>query len=373
MESCGRGHHKRRRKGARQAFFRRKNDERRRQQANKENIVANTPQPTSLTSTTMTLSDLQESMAKVSLPEHWQAFNADGVVQWSRMEIGHGSLLQPTASILLCNSLTWSVHIRGKKVPATCKLLAEFPSLISSPTILSNLIRCVHEAQAILTKFLSLCVRSEEGQWRKEETSLPTWTVRHQMATALWEGLNVIWFLTTWVVVYAACQSFRSTLRSAVHRSSQDNTAVSSHTNYIHLTPDEKNERLKNLHQSLRAAKQQSNRLQSKINQLIESEGIQLQPNDAEDISQIVEDVTPTVIEKVHLKESFGISRGSITDSGTNFRWGGTLLCFVLLLTWSICQLQHTEPFARVASLIYHRRERYQTIRTGFQLIVVFK
>ena len=47
----------------------------------------------------------------------------------------------------------------------------------------------------------------------------------------------------------------------------------------------------------VRTAKQQSNRLQSKINQLIESEGIQLQPNDAEDISQIVEDVTPTVVE----------------------------------------------------------------------------
>ena len=302
MESCGRGHHKRRRKGARQAFFRRKNDERRRQQANKENIVSNTSQPTSLTSTTMTLSDLQQSMANVSLPEHWQAFNADGVVQWSRMEIGHGSLLQPTASILLYHSLTWSVHIRGKKVPATCKLLAEFPSLISSPTILSDLICCVHQAAVCPGNtdkdFVTVC--EKRGGTMKKGGDVIAYldsTSPDGHCSVRRAECDVIFDHLSRRVRCQACQSFRSTLRSAVHRSSHDNTAVSSHTNYIHLTPDEKNERLKNLHQSLRAAKQQSNRLQSKINQLIESEGIQLQPNDAEDISQIVEDVTPTVVE----------------------------------------------------------------------------
>ena len=112
MECCGRGHQKRRRKSARQLFFRRKNDERRRQQANKENIAANTSQASSAT---MTLTDVQESMGIVSFPEHWQAFNADGVIQWSRMEIGHGGVLQPTASIVLNHNLSWSVHVHGKK------------------------------------------------------------------------------------------------------------------------------------------------------------------------------------------------------------------------------------------------------------------
>ena len=150
MECCGRGHHKRRKKGARRAFFRQKNDERRRQQANKENhsILANTAQQMQISDTsTLTLSDVQESMASVSLPsEHWLVFPDDGVLQWSRMEIGHSGVRQPTASLLLTHDLSWSVHIYGKKVPATCELLTDFPSLITSPTIISSLLNCIHHA-----------------------------------------------------------------------------------------------------------------------------------------------------------------------------------------------------------------------------------
>ena len=50
-----------------------------------------------------------------------------------------------------------------------------------------------------------------------------------------------------------ACQSLRSTLRSAVHRDlKRDCTSVAgSHTNYIHLTPAEQSERMKNLQRDL--------------------------------------------------------------------------------------------------------------------------
>ena len=85
-------------------------------------------------------------MASVSLPEHWQAFPGDGGVQWSRMEIGCDGLLQPTTSVLLTHDLSWSVHINGKKVPATCKLLVKFPAMISSPIIISNLLCSIHHA-----------------------------------------------------------------------------------------------------------------------------------------------------------------------------------------------------------------------------------
>ena len=305
MECSGRGHHKRRKKGARRAFFRYKNDERRRQQANKENTPTNSPQEavTSSITSTVTLTDVQESMASVSLPEHWQAFPGDGGVQWSRMEIGCDGLLQPTMSVLLTHDLSWSVHINGKKVPATCKLLVEFPAMISSPIIISNLLCSIHHAAVCPGNadedFVTLCEK-RGGTMKKggdiiaylDKTSLDG----HQSVRRV--ECDVIYDHLSRRVRCQACQSFRSTLRSAVHRSSHnDSTAISSHTNYIHLTPDEKDERMKNLHQSLRIAKQQAKRLQSKISQLIESEGIPLHPNDAEDISQIVEDVTPTVVE----------------------------------------------------------------------------
>ena len=98
-------------KSARQLFSVARMTKRRQQQANKENVAANTSQASSAT---MTLTDVQASMGIVSLPEHWQAFNADGVIQWSRMEIGHGGVLQPTASIVLNHNLSWSVHVHGK-------------------------------------------------------------------------------------------------------------------------------------------------------------------------------------------------------------------------------------------------------------------
>ena len=124
MECYGRGYHTPRKKGGRQAFFCCK-DECQRQQANKENIVANTPQEvvtSSITSTAMTLTDLQESMARVSLPDYWQAFPGDGVVQWSRMEIGHAWWYSPTNCICVAHSQSFMespyIYIYGENVPA---------------------------------------------------------------------------------------------------------------------------------------------------------------------------------------------------------------------------------------------------------------
>ena len=116
----------------------------------------------------------------------------------------------------------------GKKFQLLANSLSSFP-LISSPTIISNLL-CVHQAAVCpgnAEDFVAVC--EKRGT---KEISLPTYDHLSRCQ---------------------ACQSFRSTLQSAVHRRSH-NTAISSHTNYIHLTPDE-NMRMKNLHQSLRAAK----------------------------------------------------------------------------------------------------------------------
>ena len=336
MECCGRGYHKRRKKGARRAFFRQKNDECRRQQANKENhgVIANTAQqmPT-LDAFTVTLSDVQESMASVSLPsEDWLVFPGDGMLQWSRMEIGHGGVQQPTTSVLLSHDLSWSVHIYGKKVPATCKLLASFPSLISSPTIISGLLNCIHYA-AICPgnpdeRFVTLC--EKRGGTIKKGGDVIAYLDNSSLVgcrSVRRVECEIICDLSSRRLRCQACQSFRSTLRSAVHRtisSKDDNTAASSHTNYKHLTPDEKSQRMKNLHQSLRVAKQQAKRLQAKVDEMIENGAVPLPPNDAEDLTQIMDDVSPIVAEnfpeKTLLKEYFGISRGPTTGSETSAR-----------------------------------------------------
>ena len=63
------------------------------------------------------------------------------------MGIGSCGVYQPTVTVLLEQNSSWSVHLFGKKVPAACWLLSEFPSKVSSPTIISQLISCVNEAK----------------------------------------------------------------------------------------------------------------------------------------------------------------------------------------------------------------------------------
>ena len=93
-----------------------------------------------------------------------------------------------------------------------------------------------------------------------------------------------------------SCQSFRLTLRSSVSRlSNVDHTSASSHASYSRLSPADKDQRLKNLHSSLRLAKQQIHRLEAKVESLIEKEGISLEENDAADISTIFREVNSTV------------------------------------------------------------------------------
>lgn len=214
----------------RRAFFHYKNDERRRQQTYKENTLINSLQEMIVTSPVV-LPDVQESMANVSLPEHWQEFTGDGVLQWSRMEIDRNGMLQPAASVLLTHDLSWSVHIDRKKVPAICKLLVEFPAMISSPSIVSNLLYCIHNA--------AVCPGNTDDD------------------------------------LITLCEKRGGTMKKGDTIAYLDNTSLNGQQSVRRVECD----------------------VIYEINQLIEIEGIPLHPNDAEDISQIVDDVTPTVTE----------------------------------------------------------------------------
>ena len=84
-----------------------------------------------------------------------------------------------------------------------------------------------------------------------------------------------------------------STLCSAVSRLVEDDcTGASSHTAYNTLSSADKDQRLKNLHHSLRLAKQQKRRLEAKVESLIEKEGVSLEENDADDISSVFREVS---------------------------------------------------------------------------------
>ena len=136
-------------------------------------------------------------------------------------------------------------------MPATCKLLAEFPLLISSPTVISNLICSVHQAAVCPGNtdedFVAVCEKRGGTMKKGDVIAYLDKTSPDGHHSVRRVECEMIFDHQSSRVRCQACQSFRSTLQSAVHRNSHDNTAVSStsHTNYIHLTPDEKNQRLK--------------------------------------------------------------------------------------------------------------------------------
>ena len=305
---CGSAFRNKRKKAARSVFDRRKNAERRRQQAHKENLLIEVDEAEA-TATTPTLESIVSNLTSITLPEYWQAFPGTHDIQFSKVEIALDGLRELTASVLINSNLSWSIHVISKQVPATCKLLTEFPLTLSSPTTITNLLSCIHHAAICPgnpdVDFIDLCqkrggtIKGARGNGdtiafldhkpviNSDGQSHPC-SVRRVDCEVICEPTD------PYPLRCQVCQSFRPTLRAIRSRVRRDDpTTISSHTNYIHLTSSEKNERMKNLHKSYKIAKQQVRRLELKVKQLIINEGISLQPCDTADISQIVEDVTP--------------------------------------------------------------------------------
>lgn len=213
-------------------------------------------------------------------------------------------------SVVVSCDMSWSVHFHGVMVLAACKVLANFPLVIAALSVVMKLVQCVD--QAVICpgcsdeEFVTLCQKrggTIKGQRGYGETvvfvderpvidsrgeSHPR-TVRRVDCDILCEpsGRNPL--------RCQSCQSFRSTLRSSLSRlNGVDRTAGDSHASYKSLSPADKDQRLRNLHHSLRLAKQQRRRLEAKIESLIEKEGVSLEENDATDISAVISEVTFT-------------------------------------------------------------------------------
>ena len=141
-----------------------------------------------------------------------------------------------------------------------------------------------------------------------------------------------------------SCQSFRSTLRSMISRQSNERdsrTSASSHTRYMYcdLTPAEKDKRLKNLHQALKASNQKVKRLQAKIGKFIANEAVRLEDSDSADISHIVTQVSPIVEDTYPLNSPQRIfwdqqKRYNSTKDKRQMRWHPLVIRFALNLKY---------------------------------------
>ena len=295
MDNVKPKYHKKRKKGARSHFYRTKNDERHRQQANKENHDVLVTPPDS---------------HSIALPQHWQKNSPS---HYCKMEGDSNGVFQITKSIVIDSTRTWSVYFGDKRIQNTCKVLSRFRSSVDTDKDLAELIRCVD--RAVLCpgnpeeKFVTAC-KLKGGEMKGARGlgdtvayvdnspavdaggKLYQCTVRRVDCDVLCERTG------QYPSRCKTCQAFRSTLRKSTSRqstSNSDRTSASSSTRYRDLTPREKEERMRNLHDSIKIANQKVKRLQTKVEKLIEHQAICVQERDANDLSIIASDVNSVV------------------------------------------------------------------------------
>ena len=236
-QPSGRGHHKKKKKGAKLRFDRRKNDECHHHEANKENFF----------------------------PEHRQDLSDADSTQYSKLEKGPNGEVTKAVSH---TDHTWNVHVGGNKVPETCQLLVKFSPSTTSSKVLLNLVKSVDEAHLRPgnpeEQFITICQkRGGEIKGRRGtgdvvafigRTPVIDYKGQTYLCTVRRVDCNIICKPEgPYPQRYSPCQSFRSTLQSALSREkddSHDHTAATSHTRYCHLTPPEKDERMRNLHKA---------------------------------------------------------------------------------------------------------------------------
>ena len=294
---CGRGHHKRRKKGSRSHFDRRKNDERHRQEANKEN-----------TGTSEHV--VATSSLNLTLPKQWQVV---GNSHYCKMEIGCNRQCEVTRSLIVDSDHTWIAYVGSKKIPETCSVLSQFspPTCISTSDDLLRLIKVIDEATLCPgnpdEKFITIC----QARGGKLKGAGGAGDVAFIDASPVVDTTGKVYDCTVrridcellcersgqYPLRCNSCQPYRSTLRSAVSRQKVDSTSASSHTPYSRLTLAEKDERMRNLQQAVKLAKQKAKRMEEKVTKLIESQALPLHQSDQDDLSSIITDVHPVVEE----------------------------------------------------------------------------
>ena len=280
VKPVGRGHHKRRKKGLRLSFDRRKNEERHRQQCAKENCVVTAGKSTSSDAghplqplqlnpcerhhPNSGFENLKADLISIPLPDQWKMVSDSTDVQYSQLKSDPSGVHLVVASVVVRADLSWSVHLRGAKVPASCKVLSGVPPIITTSSLVAKLVQDVNRAVICPgspeDEFIDVCEKrggTMKGQRGSGDTvafvdkhpvidsrghSHPC-TVRRVDCDLLCEPCG------QYPLRCRSCQLFRSTLRSSVSRLNEsDQTSATSHASFKSLSPSDKDQRLRNLH-----------------------------------------------------------------------------------------------------------------------------
>ena len=284
------------RKGARSFFDRRKNDIRKRYAGN--------------------FNKLRPSIESLALPNQWDVISNQSDIQLYRLDVDENAVLQVQLLVTVKSDLSWKVTVNSREIPVTCQILKDLPPTIQSPEDVSRIVNLVDSASLCPgnpdSQFVSLCekrggsIRGDRGSGEEvayiDNRPVVDSDGHTYSATVRRVDCDVLCVRSSCRYTHCQpCQAFRSSLRGACSRLNKgddsNRTDSSSHTKYSVLNQSEKDARLRNMQKSRKSLNQQVRRLQHKVQELIQKNGVELQPDDASDFSKIIADVT-SVVEK---------------------------------------------------------------------------
>lgn len=140
------------------------------------------------------------------------------------------------------------------------------------------------------------------------------------------------------------CAGHRKTLQSANLRlqkkssafePSHSNTSPSSHTNYKYLTTPETSLRVQSLRRRFKASKKTINRLQAKVQQLLDGQGVNVETSLHEDLVAVMDQHESEVcsnFDEESFQALFWKQQRQALGRGTNVRWHPLMIKFCLYL-----------------------------------------
>ena len=301
-----------RRKRFRSCFDRRKNDERQRQHRSSTSHSHSTQTTSSPPAASTTFSELSQ-LAEVEMPEHWNAIPTTDSIDIYKLKRDASGRHHIAVNVTVRRNLSWTIRFEGKQVPTSCELFDDSPLFLTSPTTLHKVLTCLDSVVLCPGNpdedFIALCkqrggvMRGERGHGDVVASIddihvVDPWGDQYEQTLRRSDCALLCKLSTEYPQRCTACKLYRKTLRACIYKPSHDDpTAVSSHAPYSCLTLQQKDQRLKNLKQTLKVAKQHIRRLEVKVRNLIDKEGLSLEEEDAGDIVTVINELDGRVRE----------------------------------------------------------------------------
>ena len=304
----------------------------------------------------------------------WTPVYSAASIQLCMMKTASMSQVKVERSITINADLSWHVHVAGKLLDNSIKVLQEIPNQISSINCLQNIMHCVKSAYIcpgnpqlefveIVSSRSSLSSKGEFVDSEMEVVDIDGCTYGRTVRTSDCE------LLCTDPKRCKSCVIHRSNLRVAKCRQQHKNSdriAHDSHCNIRFLSEHEISQRLESAQNQKNVLREKVKRLEQekRAQKLIAKEGVTLTRNDENDINSILTDADiTTAFEEDSFQSIFWEQQKKYNSLKTKnqMRWHPLIIRFALSLRCASSAAYRTVSSSGLLSLPSERTLRDYT------------